>query len=88
MKKWTFKKFLLNLAINGWSVAKYTKDEKIKLVREHTNGETGNEMIFDTINEYDSFIENTVDYSDQFCNTARALNTVFQSPEGSAYLRN
>ena len=74
-----FDKYVFGIALNGWSIAKYMDGEKVKIVAEHSDHDDDGEMIFDSEDAYETWINGIVDDKTAIYNKAQALNLVLDA---------
>ena len=73
-----FEKYLFNTGLFGWSLAKYSDGERIEVIAEHEDGKTGESISFDSIEEYETWIDGIVDDETAITNGAEAANLVMK----------
>ena len=74
-----FEKYVFGLALNGWSVAKYTSGEEIRIVAEHSDYANDGEKTFPNENEYICWIDGIVDDETATYNKALAVKLVLDA---------
>ena len=74
-----FEKYVFSTALNGWSVAKYTDGEKVRIVAEHSDHESAGEKTFQSYDEYAEWVDGIVDSETQVYNRARAVDLLLDA---------
>ena len=77
-----FEKYVFGTALNGWSIAKYTDGERIRIVAEHSDHDDDGERIFNSEEDYENWIDNIVDSETAIYNQAQAVRLVLDALEG------
>ena len=81
-EKMKFEKFLFGVALNGWSVGKYSDGERVILVAEHITKPDAESKEFDSEDDYENWIDNIVDSETAIYNQAQAVRLVLDALEG------
>ncbi len=71
-----FEKYIFGVELHGWSVAKYIDGDNVKLIAEHTDGKIGETVSFDSIDEYEAWVDSVVEYDIQIENQYEAVRLV------------
>lgn len=82
-KKMGFEKYLFKTALFGWSLAKYSDGESVRIVAEHENGEIGESASFSSVDEYEAWIDSIVDDKTAIYNGAESVRLVLEELEQS-----
>jgi hypothetical protein len=74
-----FEKYIFGTALNGWSIAKYTDGECVRIVAEHSDFEDAGERTFESVDAYEAWIDEIVDDETANYNKAQAVNLVLKA---------
>ena len=74
-----FEKYIFETLLNGWGVAKYTDDEKVRIVAEHSELPFLGERTFASEDAYETWIDGIVDDDTAIYNQAQAVNLVLKA---------
>lgn len=78
-KTMEFEKYIFGTALNGWSIAKYTDGEKVRIVAEHSDHEDAGERTFDSADAYEAWVDGVVDDETAIYNKAQAVNLMLEA---------
>ena len=74
-----FEKYIFGTMLNGWSIAKYTDGEMIRIVAEHSEHDDDGERNFESENDYEIWIDSIVDDETAIYSPAEAVNRVLKA---------
>lgn len=74
-----FEKYVFGTALNGWSIAKYTEGDRVRIVAEHSDYGDAGERTFDSAEDYEIWIDGIVDDELAIYNKAQAVNVVLEA---------
>lgn len=74
-----FEKYVFGTLLNGWSIAKYTDGEKVKIVAEHSDYKDAGERTFQSHDDYEKWVDSLVDSETQTYNKALAVDLLLDA---------
>lgn len=76
-----FEKYIFSVELHGWSVAKYTEEEKVILVAEHADEKIGETISFDSVGKYEAWVDSVVEHDIQIENQYESVRLVLAEME-------